>query len=612
MKSKKGDVRVITSTKLALALACTLIAGQAAAVPYASMIRFGEPALVGSNLNVDLSYTLNEDADTVTVELYNNTTASVVRTYVFNSPDVETTIGRHTITWDGNDDATNPVVVGPNEFVIRVRVQKFETTNEWTLITSNSSGLYTTTEKATIFDGFSSNDLAISIDPTSDQFGVLFANHSYNAAAPGGAVLFGTDLEPLIGNGGGAGAVKGQHPDAAPGSYGVWRGGFDPIDPNLIWWAGQTGAQRVGVYNATASDPNDIQTVADNAWNTTLFPRSIAVWNEAGTRVGYLALGNQIDRATMDAAYPHTITATEQLTAATIGGATRYAQDVMLDAAGNLYFLSRAASSTIWRWDKADVDAAPGVLLDETNAAWHVQFPAGAQQAGGLHIDSVTGNVYTLNTGGPPRGVWLVGNVADASLPATPYELPAGNLIIDFDNATLFPSGFSTSALGIGLHTDLYGNIYFTARSREEIYSFSPPNDDVQHDITTQSPNTLVDRLLLITLEDFSAVSAGPGAPVTVRWTTGSEIDNTGFHLDRVNLGTGDNTGRVNAFLIPAAGENGLGADYVIEDAPLADGENRGYVLVDIDANGNETTHGPIPVLSNSTDPSAVPTWSLY
>src|SRR5690606_37183001 len=99
--------------------------------------------------------------------------------------------------------------------------------------------------------------------------------------------------------------------------------------------------------------------------------------------------------------------------------------------------------------------------------------------------------------------------------------------------------------------------------------------DDIQHDITTLSPDTLSDDLLLITLEDFSAVSAGPGAPVTVRWTTGSEIDNTGFNLERVDLGGGNATTRVNTFLIPAAGENGGGSDYVVTDSPLADGENR-------------------------------------
>jgi hypothetical protein len=630
MKTKQADARVMAAGKLALALACTLIAGQAAAVPYASLIRFGEPSLVGSNINVDLNYTLNEDADSVTVELYNNTTDSVVRTYVFNSPDAETTRGRHTIVWDGNDDATNPVVVGGNEFIIRVNVQKFETTNEWTLITNNASpfNVNPNFQQKTLFNGYSPNDLWTSKDAASNQFGVLFAmGYGGSVALGSGGILLGMDLAPLYGDG--STPIVGKNPAPSSLSFATWKVAQDPIDPNLIWWGGQAGTSpgpRIGHFNTNSLDPADIQEFSDVSWTTSDFPRTVAVTTDSGSgdRVVYWGGGNNgIFRLTTDAAFPYLTTASELITSGNLdGSASNYVQDLKFDAAGNIYLLTRnqtadlAGEGRLFRWNQTDLEAAPGVPLTEANAAWIVRVPATTSLLTALHIDDNTGNVYVSATAGTPRGVFIAGNTADATLASTPYTLTVGDQILDFDNPVQFPAGYtassSTGGKGQGLFTDLYGNLYLAHRPNEEIYSFSPPNDDVQHDITTLSPDTLSDDLLLITLEDFSAVSAGPGAPVTVRWTTGSEIDNTGFNLERVDLGGGNATTRVNTFLIPAAGENGGGADYVVTDSPVADGENRGYILIDIDSNGNQKTHGPIPVRVGTSAPSAVPVWSLY
>jgi hypothetical protein len=616
-----------TGGVIALALACSFAVNSVEAVPYASMIRFGEPTLVGPNLNVDLSYTLNEDADSVTVELYNNTTASVVRTYNFNSPDVETTRGRHTITWDGLDDATNPVVVGGNEFIIRVNVQKFETTNEWTLITNNSSGEYkvTPTEQNSLFVGYSPNNIKIPVDPNSDQFGVLFVSHAYAAAPPSGFVLLGTDLAPIIGDGGGDPATKGQYVGGAINSQAIWNANFDPIDPDLLWWGGQAGNQRAGVFNISAPDPNDIQLLSDNAWNTTLVaPRTLAVTVEGGVRVGYIANGNSIQRVTMDPAYPHALSANTTVTAATIGGVTRYASDIQFDSAGNMYFLSRlggglSTASSLWRWDAATVAAAPGVLLSEANAAWYVTFPAGTTHGNALHVDNLTGNVFVSANTGTPRGVWIVGNTSTATLgdppTTTPFVLSAAEQILDMDNLTQFPTGYSGSTLGNAISTDRYGNIYLTTRAQEEIHSFSPPNDDVQHDITTVSPSSLTDSLLLIELESFSATSAGVGSPAHISWTTSAEIDNAGFHVRRVRFDGGAivPAGPVNPALIPAAGENGGGATYhLLDPLPLGAGENRGYFLIDIDSNGNDTRHGPFRVQVGPGNPTSEKGWMLY
>src|SRR5690606_4416906 len=147
-----------------------------------------------------------------------------------------------------------------------------------------------------------------------------------------------TDLAPVLGNGGGADNVRGQHPEPLPGSFAAWKSSFDPLDPDLLWWAGQTGGQRVGVFNIGATDAADIQVAADNAWPTSLFPRGISVTlNDSNERMAYIAMGNGLTRTVMDTTYPHTLSGEELLTAAELDGAVRYAQDVKADDDGNVY-----------------------------------------------------------------------------------------------------------------------------------------------------------------------------------------------------------------------------------------------------------------------------------
>jgi hypothetical protein len=120
---------------------------------------------------------------------------------------------------------------------------------------------------------------------------------------------------------------------------------------------------------------------------------------------------------------------------------------------------------------------------------------------------------------------------------------------------------------------------------------------------------------LLAELESFSATSAGVGHPVSLAWSTSSEIDNVGFHVNRVRLANGAvmPAGRVNQQLIPGAGTSSNGAEYsLVDPLPLMPGERRGYFLVDIDASGKATTHGPFEVSVGSTDPSSERDWELY
>jgi hypothetical protein len=117
-------------------------------------------------------------------------------------------------------------------------------------------------------------------------------------------------------------------------------------------------------------------------------------------------------------------------------------------------------------------------------------------------------------------------------------------------------------------------------------------------------------EVLLIELESFSASAAGVGSPVSIEWTTSSEIDCVGFRVRRVS--TSGLGGFVSDSLIPAEGTNGGGSTYdLVDPLPVQAGENRGYVLVEIDANGTVSRFGPFWATVGG-DPSSVSEWSLY
>jgi len=498
MKSKNASRLARMGGRLGLALACMLIASQAAAVPYASQIRFAESEIVQA-VGTDLLYTLNEDCDEITIEVYSTTSDTAIRTYNFTSPALETTMGRHAVSWDGRDESNNQLPLNEDELIIRINVKKQDDSTDWTPLSSNSSGTKATL-KTSMFPGFSPNDVTVPTDPTTEQFGLVLATHGLTSAQPAGVVLLGTDLEPLIGSGGGANAMKGQHILPGATAFGVWNMYIDPIDPNLVWWAGQSGEHRIGVFDVSGIHPEDVQEVADVVLTTTS-PRGIAIFPDSeGNRVGYMPLGTAIVRLTLDTTYPYAVLDQENITAPILieaDGWVRYAAEIKFDLDGNLYFLSRSASSptietegTVWRWNKADVDAAPGVPLSEANAAWYARVPEGTVSTNTLHVDNISGEVYIAASAlaSNPRGIFRVGNTADESLPAKPYQMTLDNMILNYDDEVQFPVGFSGNLSGHGIATDWQGNMYTTTRNSQEIYSFSPPGNGAFHDIDTASP----------------------------------------------------------------------------------------------------------------------------
>ncbi|MDK2973090.1 MAG: hypothetical protein PWP23_2845 [Candidatus Sumerlaeota bacterium] len=112
----------------------------------------------------------------------------------------------------------------------------------------------------------------------------------------------------------------------------------------------------------------------------------------------------------------------------------------------------------------------------------------------------------------------------------------------------------------------------------------------------------------------LEATTPALGASVTVTWETASEINNLGFHVYRaVPAGAGFVVGeRLTSALIVAQGSEFSGASYAfVDNDPLsAPDDVRGYFLVDLDASGKQTRHGPA-VVSVKSQPSSVGDWMV-
>ena len=94
-----------------------------------------------------------------------------------------------------------------------------------------------------------------------------------------------------------------------------------------------------------------------------------------------------------------------------------------------------------------------------------------------------------------------------------------------------------------------------------------------------------------VKLMSFEAVAAD--AAVDLRWQTGSELDNLGFHVYR-GLSEGGPWTRLSTSLIPGLGSSAVGRAYSFRDAGLVNGTRYFYRLDDVDASSKVTSHGPV------------------
>ncbi|MBI1291709.1 hypothetical protein GC173_10765 [bacterium] len=377
----------------------------ALAIPYASGIQVSSTS-VAVTAGLTISYTLNEDADSVSIEVLDSGN-SVVATFAGTA-----TVGLNSVVWNGrNDNAAGAFLTSGTGYKVRVTAAK-NTAAGWTLTRGHRSlgNLGQTAEVNTIFAGFSPNTMLSVKNPSSDAFGKLVVASTYNNATAGNAVavVMNPDLS-LAGGYDGSYAnrlIKGladatNATGVGGGNNALWGLSLDPDDLTTLYGAGQIPAGSE-VMSASLTTPYPASFAdADSAVSITN-PRDIAVQNISASKFAFLCRGGNITR------FPMTGTA---ITAASTGtdivgtiSGIAYSKDVEFDADGNLYWVTQAGLK-LFRWDAATVAAATAGSLLDTNAAWVVTFPerpmfvkvAGAGAPGGPHVFvSTTLGVYDL------------------------------------------------------------------------------------------------------------------------------------------------------------------------------------------------------------------------
>ncbi len=103
-----------------------------------------------------------------------------------------------------------------------------------------------------------------------------------------------------------------------------------------------------------------------------------------------------------------------------------------------------------------------------------------------------------------------------------------------------------------------------------------------------------------VELTSFEA--AALDSAVELRWETGSELNNLGFHLYRSSSAEGPYE-RITLRLIPGLGSSPAGASYRYLDEELSNGVTYSYKLEDVETTGRTEVHGPVtatPAYGNS------------
>ena len=107
-----------------------------------------------------------------------------------------------------------------------------------------------------------------------------------------------------------------------------------------------------------------------------------------------------------------------------------------------------------------------------------------------------------------------------------------------------------------------------------------------------------------VDLMDFSARVSGN--VIILRWETASELDNSGFYLQRSTV-SGSGYTRISDF-IPTEAEGATGATYVYTDTTVVLGPVYYYKLEQVDLEGNSVFSGPIIATLNPNTPTATRT----
>ena len=137
---------------------------------------------------------------------------------------------------------------------------------------------------------------------------------------------------------------------------------------------------------------------------------------------------------------------------------------------------------------------------------------------------------------------------------------------------------------------------------------------DGSHRLFTPVPDPVTPGPWDIGADEFGATTAvklvsftaqGLDAAVELRWETGSETNNLGFHLYRSQSADGP-WQRITASLVPGLGSSPEGKRYAYTDTGLQNGRGYFYLLEDVETTGVTKRHGPVAA---TPEPGTAPRW---
>ncbi len=254
--------------------------------------------------------------------------------------------------------------------------------------------------------------------------------------------------------------------------------------------------------------------------------------------------------------------------------------------------------------------------VTDANGEWFELYNAGisAVDINGWTISDLGTDSHTISNGGPltiPAGGFLVlarnaNTVENGNLPAD-YEYSSFTLgntddeiiltddlsteidRVEYDGGPNWPSPSGASMVFIGAPGSDNNDPanWTTATVREANYG---TGTDFGSPGTNGSDQSLPVELSLF------AANAGDSR-VTLKWVTASEIDNQGFAILR-SLEKEDGYEEIDSYTrndaLRGAGTSSSENSYSYTDRYLSNGVTYWYKLVDVDANGVRTEHGPV------------------
>lgn len=440
------------------------------AIPYASQIR-AETTIIAPGTGTQISYYLNEPADSVTINLSDEVTTVAT----FAGP---ATRGYNSIRWNGTKDNDAGAAITHGELRITVTATKSHAT--WTEIAGNGSTDMIPplgTLHRQLFPGFTPNDCLFITDRTNDFFGIGITNISNSSPRLAAAVAVQSDLSTQDSSDGFESRLfRAQALEDIAQNQSLWGMSDDPDDSNLFYFGGQTEGNGNLLWRGDIRSSATLTSADPDNFLQEISPRGIKVVHEDAAKFVYLCSSMDLYKAPMD--HTTNIVSGPPVLATNFATRNRYARGVDTDSAGNVYFISKKISSgkggALFRWNTNFTNGA-NPALTEALAAWKIECPDTMLNMMGPAI-TPNGDVYVAMISGGESdkltGIFYVGNTATQTILRS---LSPADCVVDFTEIGQPSTLWNASTLTFNLRSDPVGNLIAIDRETRQIRIFSPP-----------------------------------------------------------------------------------------------------------------------------------------